>query len=29
VAALCPDDETTTLVLSGNASQVYHLKLPR
>ena len=29
VAALCPDDETTTLVLSGNATQVYHLKLPR
>jgi uncharacterized protein len=29
VAALCPDDDTTTLVLSGNACQVYHLKLAR
>jgi uncharacterized protein len=29
VAALCPDDETTELVLAGNASQVYGLKLDR
>ena len=29
VAALCPDDDTATLVLSGNACQVYHLKLAR
>ena len=29
VAALCPDDDTTTLVLSGNACRVYHLKLAR
>jgi predicted TIM-barrel fold metal-dependent hydrolase len=29
VAALCPDDETTDLVLAGNASQVYSLKLGR
>jgi uncharacterized protein len=29
VAALCPDDETADLVLAGNASQVYHLPLPR
>jgi predicted TIM-barrel fold metal-dependent hydrolase len=27
VAALCPDDETTDLVLAGNAAQVYNLKL--
>ncbi|MPZ95419.1 MAG: amidohydrolase family protein [Propionibacteriales bacterium] len=27
VAALCPDDETTGLVLAGNAARVYHLKL--
>jgi uncharacterized protein len=27
VAALCPDEETTDLVLSGNACRVYHLKL--
>ncbi|MBV9452404.1 MAG: amidohydrolase [Streptosporangiaceae bacterium] len=26
VAALCPDDETTALVLSGNAARVYNLK---
>jgi len=26
VAALCPDEETTRLVLAGNASRVYHLK---
>jgi predicted TIM-barrel fold metal-dependent hydrolase len=29
IAALCPDDETTELVLAGNASQVYSLKLDR
>jgi predicted TIM-barrel fold metal-dependent hydrolase len=29
VAALCPDDDTATLVLSGNACQVYRLKLAR
>ena len=28
VAALCPDDETTSLVMYGNACQVYRLKLP-
>ena len=28
VAALCPDEETTRLVLAGNAAEVYHLKLP-
>jgi len=28
VAALCPDDDTTALVLSGNAAAVYHLPLP-
>jgi uncharacterized protein len=28
VAALCPDDETKQLVLSGNACQVYNLKVP-
>jgi predicted TIM-barrel fold metal-dependent hydrolase len=28
VAARCPDDETAALVLAGNASRVYHLKLP-
>jgi uncharacterized protein len=28
VAALCPDEETTGLVLAGNAARVYHLKLP-
>ena len=27
VAALCPDEETATLVLAGNACQVYNLKL--
>jgi predicted TIM-barrel fold metal-dependent hydrolase len=27
VAALCPDDETTGLVLAGNAAHVYNLKL--
>jgi uncharacterized protein len=27
VAALCPDEETTRLVLAGNAAQVYNLKL--
>jgi len=27
VAALCPDEETTELVLAGNASSVYHLEL--
>jgi uncharacterized protein len=27
VAALCPDAETTDLVLAGNAAQVYNLKL--
>jgi predicted TIM-barrel fold metal-dependent hydrolase len=27
VADLCPDKETADLVLAGNASQVYHLKL--
>ena len=28
VAALCPDDETASLVLAGNAARVYNLKLP-
>jgi predicted TIM-barrel fold metal-dependent hydrolase len=28
VSALCPDDETTDLVLAGNAARVYNLKLP-
>jgi predicted TIM-barrel fold metal-dependent hydrolase len=28
VAALCPDEETTGLVLAGNAARVYHLTLP-
>jgi predicted TIM-barrel fold metal-dependent hydrolase len=28
VAALCPDEETTGLVLAGNAARVYNLKLP-
>jgi hypothetical protein len=28
VAALCPDDETASLVLAGNAANVYHLKIP-
>jgi hypothetical protein len=28
VAALCPDGSTADLVLSGNAAQVYNLKLP-
>jgi hypothetical protein len=28
VAALCPDEDTATLVMYGNACQVYHLKLP-
>jgi hypothetical protein len=28
VAALCPDEETTRLVLAGNACRVYNLKLP-
>ncbi len=28
VAALCPDEETARLVLSGNAAAVYHLKPP-
>jgi predicted TIM-barrel fold metal-dependent hydrolase len=28
VAALCPDEETTGLVLAGNAAQVYCLPLP-
>jgi predicted TIM-barrel fold metal-dependent hydrolase len=27
VAALCPDEEITELVLAGNASRVYHLEL--
>jgi predicted TIM-barrel fold metal-dependent hydrolase len=29
VAALCTDEETTELVLSGNACAVYNLKIPR
>ena len=28
VAALCPDEETTRLVLAGNACRVYNLKMP-
>lgn len=28
VAALCPDLETTALVLAGNATRVYHLDIP-
>jgi hypothetical protein len=28
VAELCPDEETASLVLAGNAAQVYNLKLP-
>ncbi len=28
VAALCPDEETTDLVMYANACQVYRLKLP-
>jgi predicted TIM-barrel fold metal-dependent hydrolase len=28
VAALCPDAETRSLVLAGNAARVYNLKLP-
>jgi predicted TIM-barrel fold metal-dependent hydrolase len=28
VAALCPDEETTRLVLADNAARVYNLKLP-
>jgi predicted TIM-barrel fold metal-dependent hydrolase len=28
VAALCPDEFTASLVLAGNAAQVYNLKLP-
>ena len=28
VAALCPDEETASLVLAGNAARVYNLKLP-
>jgi predicted TIM-barrel fold metal-dependent hydrolase len=28
VAALCPDEETARLVLAGNATRVYNLKLP-
>jgi len=27
VSALCPDEETARLVLAGNASRVYNLKL--
>jgi len=26
VAALCPDQDTASLVLAGNAMRVYHLK---
>ena len=28
VAALCPDEESASLVLAGNAARVYHLDLP-
>lgn len=28
IAAMCPDEETTRLVLSGNAARVYNLKVP-
>ena len=28
VAELCPDEETVRLVLAGNASHVYNLKIP-